>query len=117
MDKNLQNNLSQLLTFLNKGMTTAYEVGKQEIPEFIKEYLMYEFYHDLFWGIILISTVILACIVMYNFRKKLDEFIMGLFGFIIMALLMNSICFIEEAVKIKVAPRVFLMEKARQLVK
>ena len=126
MDKSLQQNLNQVLEFLQKGMTTVYDFSKQEVPLFIKEYLQWYFYEHLIDAIVLgiISAISLALIYYcYKDAKKngADDghfagMTLGVFVFLTLTVI-NITCNIEELVKVQVAPRVVLMEQAKVLFK
>lgn len=107
--------------FLNKSLeylNSAEAFLKAEVPAFIQELIQWEFYNALGWGLIQFGMLSITIFVIYKIIKSKDyiEFtILPIaFSIIVFTLMVFNI---NTIIKIKVAPRVFLLEEVRQLVK
>lgn len=119
-----ENSVDQFLTKSLEYLSSAEAFLKAEMPEFIKELLAWSFYNAMFKGIILLVLFIGFAILSFTFYKKhlkkpvdcydLGTFLIGglAFIFIFGGLL---VCQIQTMIKIKLAPRVFLIEQVRDL--
>ena len=95
------------------------ELTKTEMPLYVQEYLDFEFYtHAVAFSLILIATftfVFLAIIVPSKSRDTIHEevgFIAGfLFAVLTLVFFLGLICQGESLMKIKLAPRTYLVDK------
>lgn len=117
--------LLQMVDVTVKTMSDVVEFGKQQIPEVIHQLLMWNIMKASIW--ILLSATFSICLVMLvnRYKPALEEaedglgILIQLCGWLI-ALLLGGGIFINnllEAVYIWVAPKVWLIEYAAELVK
>jgi hypothetical protein len=125
MNEQLQKNLTQLTDFLAKSTGQVYDFSKQEVPLFIQEYLAWYYYENLFYAMMWLLTCIVLSVIAYKSSKHLKlEGVVGeanalsaMFALIILVCFSISMKYTLDCVKVKVAPRVILMNEARHLMR
>lgn len=119
MDKQLADKMTEVLTFVQSGMQSAVELGKQELPVFIKEYLSYHLYASVLDLGFHLTLLVLFIYGFYSIKKYItnqgdDGFLHSLnyctSGFLILFALGYSVNTIQTIIKIQLAPRVFLVD-------
>lgn len=127
MDKQLEKNLSALTEFLTKAMSQAYDLSKQEVPVFVKEYLAWYFYSNLFDIITFSILLIIGSIVSYKLFKKASvvskqghdpfgyQMAGGCIGIITVILILPVMEATSNCIKVSIAPRIVLLEEVKHL--
>lgn len=133
MQAELENKSIELLNWLETAIKATADFSAQQVPLFIQELLAYNFVISLIWFIIGILLILAGAYALYSvvygklakldWTNTRDGFI---FSKGILALVMVVIgvsagapiaCDNTDWIKIKLAPRVYLMEYARDLIK
>ena len=97
------------------------DFAKKEIPLYVQELLTYEFYHSLIMTLVFLVMLIISIKSVFYFwkLKKGDfDFIAGVVISAIVSLVFfgNMVDRIDDAIKIKIAPRVVIVDKIQQVV-
>ncbi len=123
---------TQLLDFIRKTAENAEGFVVDQAPLFIQEYLQFNFYQDVAFGIILFLILILNILgvfKLYFWCKALKSseihdghIVCSILGFCIMISLIvvcgtHCLGYTIEAIKIKVAPRVYIVDTLLNKVK
>ena len=114
--------------FLSKSLeylSSAEAFLKAEVPAFIQEFMTWKFYEALFYfGLWVIPTIVACSIGVFSYRKYKNtgvkdnlEFATFIITVGFLALFINSLVNLPVIIKLKVAPRVFLLEEVRSLTK
>lgn len=115
MDKSILDAfLGKTLEYLNS--TEAFL--QKNVPAYVEELLLFNFYSALFGAIVTVSILAIALIFLWNYVRKYKHlsddaaFFHGVGIFMVITIFgIASYCNILTAIKIKVAPRVYLVEK------
>lgn len=130
MNEEIKKRLLSSLDVLQKGIEGVWDFSKQEIPEVIKEFLTYNFYSRLFWGIFWTLVTLAISYGFYRVSKGFlksarddEEKTMAVVVPLIMCILFcicpvyKTFSNMDDALKIKLAPRVFLLEQVKDMIK
>ena len=141
MDKTLDTNLTdKVIEWVGQAAQQIGDFAAKEVPPFINEYLTWKFWENVAnmgFYVMWVLVYVILCTAFYKlakfFYKKLEEThdsdwesATGLTGFIgivigVLGLLYTFISFpqqnIIDCVQIKIAPKVYLVEKATELYK
>ena len=122
MNEKIENNIEQILNYLQEGVQTAGSFVAEQTPLLIQEILSYHLLYHGTWlsiGVLLLLSVIFCFV---YFARKIDWsdgiesiYLLGVIGFVasIGIILGNVFTFI----KIIVAPRLYLLEYVSDLIK
>ena len=130
----LQTRLTKYLDFLDTTAKDGTDFLIEQAPLVVQDFLTWEFWHHILYGVwlliipaLLLAALICGWIALYRYYSKGDAehgepAIMGLLGsFIGLAIIASiSTCGIKHwlmALKIHVAPRVYLLEHIREFIK
>lgn len=127
MNEELQN---KVFSWVSQTADKIGDWGSKEIPSFITEFLTWRFYENLisigaYFALAILTAILIlkALIPLIKFiRTTAYEELMGfpiaLSVFLIVAIIFNfPVPEIKDCVKIKVAPKVYLVEEAAKLIK
>lgn len=127
MNEELQN---KVFSWVSQTADKIGEWGEKEIPAFITEFLTWRLYDNLISIGLYLIAVIIALIVIFKVLLPLIKWLVTihyeeLMGFPIAAIVallsfaifMFPVSEIKDCVKIKVAPKVYLVEEAAKLIK
>jgi H+/Cl- antiporter ClcA len=124
MNAELESKSMELLQWLEQAIKSTADFTAEQIPLFVQELLHYNFVMSLSYFIIGLGGATIATILTYKFAKWMEkEEVWGELGPIIMfpiALIVASILFSvhnTDWIKIKLAPRVYLMEYVKDQIK
>lgn len=105
--------------FINKALeylNSAEAFLKAEVPAYVQELLMYNFYSNLFMLISCIMGQLIIFFIVYKLYKKhyiVSEIMIPaavIIPALTIAMIVNGTKSVDKLIKIKVAPRVFLIE-------
>jgi hypothetical protein len=98
-----------------------------EVPLFIQEFLIWNFYNGLINIVGILILLVITFGLFIKFKKNLVEsfedenplmIIILVFIFpIVVFLVVNLFCSVKDVIQIKVAPKVYLVEKAAEMIK
>ena len=127
MNEELQN---KVFSWVAETADKIGEWGGKEIPSFITEFLTWRFYENVISIAVYLLLIVVAAIVIAKVLIPLIKFIIStsykeLIGFPIAVIVLVSGALIvnfpveeiKDCVKIKVAPKVYLIEEAAKLIK
>ena len=123
MNEELQKALGELLSKANNGIDAASGFLVAELPEVIQQLLMWNMFHSVTWGVLLLggflfsvwATIKLTKWVLSEVGEALPVLIFPIAGCVVLAL--KSIDYLFIALQIYIAPKVWLLEYAASLAK
>lgn len=127
MTDEMKAQLAQLLAFLNDSIKGGKEFVAEQAPQFVKEMLAWYFWESVIWIIIGVVVAIISYIAkrkiiesldtkMYNYGESVTM-INAIYA-VVMAIAFIVICSnVMEAVKVKVAPRVVLVDQVKAMIR
>jgi hypothetical protein len=126
----LEGALADILKLLTEGAQAVGTAAQQEIPLLVQEILLYRFWEAVVWGSLLLIPVL---VLLYTIRRAWmyknipdnadDEDVQ--FGCVFVSLMLTlgliftgsaSLSYYMDAVKISIAPRLYLLEQVKTLV-
>ena len=121
----LSESTEQLIDFIEKTGETTVDFAKEQVPLVIQEVLNWGFYSNIIYGSInLIVALVCVYFVVWIWKKEYKgedthPFIMFVFVpvFISIPTFLHGIYFMITALKISVAPRLYLIEQLHTLIK
>lgn len=125
MDKDVTDKVSAILGFIQAGVEKTSDFAVEQIPIVAKEILQYGFIHSIVCGLIALAIGVVVMKLFLRFLawlKKEGDLSDGA-PFSLFLLLPALVClciaysFFDDAVKIKFAPRVYLIEYVSNLSK
>ena len=102
--------------FINKALeylNSAEAFLKAEVPAYVQELLIYNFYSNLFMLISCIMGQLIIFFIVYKLYKKhyiVSEIMAVIIPVLTIVMIVNGVRSVDKLIKIKVAPRVFLIE-------
>lgn len=121
--------VNQILTKIIESVTSVQNFVLEQAPDVIQQLLAWNFYFGLIWGILgALTSLTLICVFFKKFLPWADsldrydkDFVMFLgsviFGIFLTISALVGICNLTEALKIYIAPKLWLIEYAAQLIK
>lgn len=121
--------VNQILTKLIESVTSVQNFVLEQAPDVIQQLLAWNFYSGLIWGTIgILTSLVLVCVFFkkylpwtdtLNYVDKTPGLIFGafIFGLFLTISALVGICSLTEALKIYIAPKLWLIEYAAQLIK
>lgn len=117
--------------FLNKSLDylgSAEAFLKAEVPSFIQEFMSWKMYESSFGlTVCLIGIIVSILLSIYFFKKtlKFEDYDAAFFckimvfvsGTLTSILLISAISYTKDIIKLKVAPRVYLLEQIKHITK
>ena len=130
MDEKIQSALADILKLLTDGAQAVGTAAQAEVPVLVQEILLYRFWEAVVWGTIALTPVVLlsfAIRALWRWKKlptnqhDADAHAAAIFGALVLSviLVVVSVAAIAQfmtAVKITVAPRLYLLEQVKTLV-
>lgn len=131
MNEDLKKKLLGSLDVIQKGIEGVWDFSKQEIPQVVKEFLAYNFYSSLIWTIFWIVVITLVIFGFYlvskscikasgnDDEKKFASVAWPTCICIIVCIIPScaGLKHADDALKIKIAPRVYLLEQVKDMIK
>lgn len=127
MDKEIKQRIESYLDTLEKGANTATEFAIEQAPLVVQEFLAWEFWSNVTIAAFSLAAFIVAALALKFIRKvslkkpfdDCDFFIVFVGSAIsLAAIIISTLAFASStrhAVKAKVAPRIIILEKVREL--
>ena len=119
---------TKVIAWLESAAQKIGEFASKEIPPFIHEYLQWKFFEACYYATLPIIFLLISSYVMHKGIKlvksgkdhggvEIITLILGTTGtvFSLIAVLIVSFTSIKTAVQIKIAPKVYLIERASEL--
>ncbi len=129
MDQQLEAKATDLLVKMIdvtvQSVSDVVEFGKQQIPEVIHQLLMWKAFEAIIWVVIAIVFSVFLCTYVNRVKPRLNEAEYGfgtfvqMFGWLV-AIIVGGVVFINNlmaAAYILIAPKVWLIEYAAQVLK
>lgn len=127
IDENLTN--EQILnTFANKMLSAVEGIeafGKEQIPDYIEQVLLYNFWSNGLWiafSLLIIITMCIAAFALFKYTSKIEDTTdkwctrgtIGVCIIIVLGVFATNIAeLVEENMKIKIAPKVYIVDYIR----
>lgn len=121
---------TKLIMWLENAAQAIGDFATKEIPPFIHEYLQWKFFEACYYTIIPIVCLLISLYILRYGRKLLSSdknyggfeivpvIIGSLFTVVaVIATMVNGIPNLKTAVQIKIAPKVYLIEQASEIIK
>jgi hypothetical protein len=121
---------TKVIQWIESSAVALKDFTTKEVPPFIHEYLQWKFIEACYNSILLLIVSIPLIIIAYKCGKKfkqglsgtIEEFLAYVIGGIFVACIAITSCVnmgihVKEAIMIKLAPKVYLIEKTAELIK
>lgn len=121
---------TKVIAWLESAAQKIGEFASKEVPPFIHEYLQWKFFEACYYATLPIIFLLISSYVLHKGIKliksekdyggfELVPVMLGIAGTVIslIAVLVVSFTSIKTAVQIKIAPKVYLIERASELIK
>lgn len=124
LTENLSSKLNDIVNWLDVAAKTTGEFVSTQTPLFIQEYLTYNFWVSLVWWCIALVFFILSIggglfVAWRAFKKEYDdlEFVITMVSLVTFSI--SGIVMLENSdwIKIKLAPRVYIVENIKKILK
>ncbi len=125
IDEELKKKMVEYLNQLESGLKSAKDFSSEQVPLLVQEYLNWLFWSSI--GMSIICVAIFTVIYMISRkchsllcpeREAAERFLLCVFGGLLLSIV--SVFFvagIHDAAKVKIAPRVVILEKVSDLIK
>lgn len=115
MTTEMQSTFISIIELLKQSIVKVSEVSSEQIPDIIAQILQYKLYESVFISLsLLIFSIVIYHLIKVVISKCCDyggwEIILGLLWFANLASIFVCLFHIMQAVKILVAPKIFLLE-------
>jgi hypothetical protein len=124
IDEELKNKLTEYLVSLESGLKSAKDFSTEQVPLVVQEYLNWIFWSNLALLLLFITIFSFMVFVINQIRKRVSDdnatdcyFVMFFIGLFSLFPLLGLMECGAKAMKVKIAPRIVIIEKVADLVK